>query len=78
MKKVFFIIFSLLILAACDNVHQPDIPGPNSNNYFVRGAGEFQMLVDKEQRTQYIMYSWGIALYVDSLGKPILYEGQIP
>ena len=89
MKKLLIIICAAFLLVGCFSA--PSSPeeekqvkeNVSTNRFFtVNLGGSFHILVDRETRVQYIMYHPGIyegymSTLVDSLGKPILYEGEI-
>lgn len=89
MKKLLIIICAAFLLMGCFSA--PPSPeeakqvkeSVNTSRFFIVNLGDcFQILVDRDTRVQYIMYApeynqGFMSVWVDSLGKPILYEGEI-
>ena len=88
MKKLLIIICAAFLLMGCfsapasnDEVKQVK-ENMNTDRFFTVRLGQgFQILVDRETRVQYLMYSPSMytgymSTLVDSLGKPILYDGK--
>lgn len=87
MKKILSLILCLMLscsLVGCgpsdgsSNIKFENISG----RVFMRVRDSEYILVDITQRTQYLVYYdsgiGGMTLLVDSEGKPLLYEGEIP
>ena len=90
MKKLLIIICAAFLLMGCfsapasnEEVRQVK-ENVDTDRFFTVNLGQgFQILVDKETRVQYLMYSPSMytgymSTLVDSLGRPILYDGKIP
>jgi hypothetical protein len=89
MKKLLIIICVAFLIIGCFSAP----PSPEeakqvkenlkTSRFFVTNLGDgFNVVVDRETRVQYILYAPDphrgyMSTLVDSLGKPILYEGKI-
>ena len=89
MKKILSLILCLML--SCSLVGCGDIPVAGDIRFRQLGNRMFMMIyeedfriyVDINEKTQYVYitdgtYLGGLELLVDSEGKPILYEGEIP
>lgn len=93
MKKSLLLVLAALILVGCDFSSSPG-PKENlgmtssikSSRFFTvyLDDTDYGFIVDKETRVQYLWHQpfatheGFMSVFVDSLGKPILYEGDIP
>ena len=90
MKKLLIIICAAFLLMGCfsapasNNEVKQVKENVDTDRFFTVSLGQgFQILVDRETRVQYLMYSPSMytgymSTLVDSLGKPILFNGNFP
>ena len=87
MKKILSLILCLMLscsLVGCGEIVDGDIRFETviGRPFMVIRVGLDDLYVDINERTQYVQFrdtiDAGLTLLVDSEGKPILYEGEIP
>lgn len=88
MKKILSLILCLMLscsLVGCGESNHPEyitIAGRHFMILDIEGNDEY-LYIDIAEKTQYLYmdgggYGGGLTLLVDSEGKPLLYEGEIP
>ena len=87
MRKLLIISVAFLLMGCFSAPSSPEAKQVketvSTDRFFtVNLSGGFEILVDRETRVQYLlytpnMYNGYMSVMMDSLGKPILYEGEI-
>lgn len=90
MKKILSLILCLMLscsLVGCENISTTgDIIFKQlwGRTFMILYEEDYRVYVDIDEKTQYLYitetgsYRGGLELLVDSEGKPLLYEGEIP
>jgi hypothetical protein len=90
MRKLLLLAFAMLLILGCNSSSSKVDDKPTINMEASRffkvylDDSDYSFYVDKETRVMYFVihptlsYVGYMSVFVDSVGKPILYEGEIP
>ena len=90
MRKLLLLAFAMLLVVGCNSssskVDDKPIINMEASRFFkvYLDDSDYSFYVDKETRVMYFVihptasYVGYMSVFVDSVGKPILYEGEIP